>query len=130
LHSDHTLGYPDLIFSPWVLGRKEALEAYGPHGLKNMTAHIEKAWTEDVRIRRRGLEQANATGYRVNVHEIGRGISRRERYGHRVSGEAWDMERSLRVYVSDARSEDCAFGRYRAYRRSGEGLRWVRCVAA
>ncbi|HLB93154.1 MAG TPA: MBL fold metallo-hydrolase, partial [Terriglobales bacterium] len=21
LHSDHTLGYPDLIFSPWVLGR-------------------------------------------------------------------------------------------------------------
>src|SRR5512133_3189222 len=23
LHSDHTLGYPDLIFSPWVLGRKE-----------------------------------------------------------------------------------------------------------
>jgi ribonuclease BN (tRNA processing enzyme) len=37
LHSDHTLGYPDLIFSPWVLGRKEELEAYGPHGLKNMT---------------------------------------------------------------------------------------------
>src|ERR1035438_6092346 len=26
LHSDHTLGYPDLIFSPWVLGRREALE--------------------------------------------------------------------------------------------------------
>jgi ribonuclease BN (tRNA processing enzyme) len=70
LHSDHTLGYPDLIFSPWVLGRKEALMAYGPHGLKNMTSHIEKAWTEDVRVRRRGLEQANATGYKVNVHEI------------------------------------------------------------
>src|SRR5437879_3447845 len=26
LHSDHTLGYPDLIFTPWVLGRKEPLE--------------------------------------------------------------------------------------------------------
>ncbi len=37
LHSDHTLGYPDLIFSPWVLGRTEPLEAYGPHGLKKMT---------------------------------------------------------------------------------------------
>jgi ribonuclease BN (tRNA processing enzyme) len=78
LHSDHTLGYPDLIFSPWVLGRKEALEAHGPHGLKNMTSHVEKAWMEDVRIRRRGLEQANATGYKVNVHEIGPGVVYRD----------------------------------------------------
>jgi ribonuclease BN (tRNA processing enzyme) len=77
LHSDHTLGYPDLIFSPWILDRHEPLEAYGPRGLKKMTAHIEKAWAEDVRLRLRGLEEANATGYKVNVHEIdlrGRGV--------------------------------------------------------
>src|SRR5271156_2681942 len=74
LHSDHTLGYPDLIFSPWVLGRTEALEAYGPHGLKSMTSHIEKAWTEDINVRRRGLEQVNAPGYKVNVHEIRPGV--------------------------------------------------------
>ncbi len=78
LHSDHTLGYPDLIFSPWVLGRKEPLEAYGPHGLKNMTAHIEEAWSEDIRVRREGLEQANATGYQVNVHEIVPGVVYRD----------------------------------------------------
>jgi len=78
LHSDHTLGYPDLILSPWVLGRKEGLEAYGPRGLKSMTSHIEKAWTEDVRVRRRGLEQANATGYKVNVHEIQPGVIYRD----------------------------------------------------
>jgi ribonuclease BN (tRNA processing enzyme) len=78
LHSDHTVGYPDLIFSPWVLGRKEALQAYGPHGLKNMTAHIEKAWSDDVRVRRRGLEQANATGYKVDVHEIRPGVVYRD----------------------------------------------------
>ncbi len=71
LHSDHTLGYPDLIFSPWVLDRAEPLEAYGPPGLKRMTSHIEKAWAEDVHLRLRGLEAANATGYKVNVHEIG-----------------------------------------------------------
>ena len=78
LHSDHTLGYPDLIFSPWVLGRKEPLEAYGPRGLKRMTEHIEKAWAEDVRVRRQGLEQANASGYKVNVHEIGPGVVYRD----------------------------------------------------
>lgn len=70
LHSDHTLGYPDLIFTPWVLERAEPLEAYGPPGLKSMTQHIEKAWAEDVRLRLHGLEEANATGYKVNVHEI------------------------------------------------------------
>ena len=37
LHSDHTLGYPDLIFSPWVLGRSEPLEVFGPEGIKSMT---------------------------------------------------------------------------------------------
>ena len=74
LHSDHTLGYPDLIFSPWVLGRSEALESYGPRGLKGMTEHIEKAWKEDIAVRRRGLQQANATGYKVNVHEIRPGV--------------------------------------------------------
>lgn len=78
LHSDHTLGYPDLIFSPWVLGRAQPLEAYGPHGLKSMTDHVEKAWKEDVRVRREGLEQANATGYKVDVHEIKPGLVYRD----------------------------------------------------
>ena len=61
LHSDHTLGYPDLIFTPWVLDREEPLQAYGPRGLKAMTGHIEKAWKKDIQVRRRGLEQANAS---------------------------------------------------------------------
>jgi ribonuclease BN (tRNA processing enzyme) len=36
LHSDHTVGYPDLIFTPWVIGRKMALEVYGPKGIKDI----------------------------------------------------------------------------------------------
>jgi len=78
LHSDHTLGYPDLIFSPWVLGRDRPLEAYGPRGLRDMTSHIEKAWRDDVKVRREGLEQANASGYKVNVHEITPGVVYRD----------------------------------------------------
>ena len=74
LHSDHTLGYPDLIFSPWVLGRSEPLEAYGPRGLRRMTGHIEKAWEKDIHVRTTGLEQANLTGYKVDVHEISPGV--------------------------------------------------------
>ena len=40
LHSDHTVGYPDLIFTPWVIARKDTLNVYGPKGLKAMTDHI------------------------------------------------------------------------------------------
>lgn len=74
LHSDHTLGLPDLIFSPWVLGRTEHLNAYGPRGLKDMTSHILAAWAEDIKVRTEGLEHANRTGFQVDVHEIQPGV--------------------------------------------------------
>jgi ribonuclease BN (tRNA processing enzyme) len=74
LHSDHTLGYSDLIFSPWVLGRQEPLEAYGPTGLKAMTEHLLAAYSEDIAIRTEGLEHGNRTGYKVNAHEIKPGL--------------------------------------------------------
>src|ERR1051325_7744412 len=44
LHSDHTVGYADLIFTPWTLDRKEPLEVYGPRGIKAMTEHILAAY--------------------------------------------------------------------------------------
>src|SRR2546423_13964228 len=74
LHSDHTLGYPDLIFTPWVMRRKDPLEVYGPAGLKAMTDHLLAAYKEDIDIRTNGLEQGNRTGYKVNAHEIKPGI--------------------------------------------------------
>ncbi|MGH9466846.1 MAG: MBL fold metallo-hydrolase [Terriglobales bacterium] len=79
LHTDHTLGYPDLIFSPWVLGRKMPLEAYGPAGLKAMTAAIMQAWSVDIHVRTTGLEHASTTGYHVDVHEIQPGVVYRDR---------------------------------------------------
>jgi ribonuclease BN (tRNA processing enzyme) len=74
LHSDHTLGYPDLIFTPWVLERTDHLAAYGPSGLQDMTKNILAAWKKDIAVRTEGLEHANATGYMVDVHEIQPGV--------------------------------------------------------
>src|SRR6266436_4171248 len=37
LHADHTAGYPDLILTPWILGRRQPLDVYGPKGLAAMT---------------------------------------------------------------------------------------------
>lgn len=74
LHSDHTVGLADLIFSPWVLERVEPLQVYGPPGTKKMVDHIVAAYAEDIEIRIHGLEGANAHGYRVEVHEVQPGI--------------------------------------------------------
>jgi ribonuclease BN (tRNA processing enzyme) len=74
LHSDHTLGYPDLIFTSWVMGRTKPLAAYGPHGLRAMTDHILAAWAEDIDVRTNGLEKRTPGGYRVDVHEINPGV--------------------------------------------------------
>jgi ribonuclease BN (tRNA processing enzyme) len=70
LHSDHTIGYPDLILTPWVLERTEPLKVYGPKGLKSMTEHILQAYGQDLNERLNGLEPANRTGWRVEVNEI------------------------------------------------------------
>ena len=70
LHSDHTLGYPDLILTTWVMGRYDPLQVYGPVGLKKMTKHILAAWDEDIHMRIDGLEQQTTTGYKVAVHEF------------------------------------------------------------
>ena len=73
LHSDHTIGLPDVILSSWVLERTVPLELYGPPGTKAMVDHLLAAYSADIRNRLDGLEPANETGYRVNVHEIAPG---------------------------------------------------------
>ncbi|MEE9134013.1 MAG: MBL fold metallo-hydrolase [Gemmatimonadota bacterium] len=70
LHTDHTLGYADFIFTPWVLERDAPAEVYGPRGLEAMTGHLLAAYEEDIRVRIDGLEPVNTGGYRVNVHEV------------------------------------------------------------
>lgn len=78
LHSDHTLGYADLIFTPWVLGRKEPLKVWGPKGLRTMTDHLHAAYGRDLQERLQGKEPANPQGWRVDVKEIEAGILIRE----------------------------------------------------
>jgi len=70
LHSDHTVGLPDLMLTPWVLERHDPLEVYGPPGIKAMTDHLLEAYAEDIRIRQSGLEPEKSEGYKVNAHEI------------------------------------------------------------
>jgi ribonuclease BN (tRNA processing enzyme) len=78
LHSDHTIGLPDLMLTPWVIGRTAPLELYGPPGISAMAENLEKAYAEDIHVRTTGLEQGNTTGYKVNAHDIQPGVAYRD----------------------------------------------------
>src|ERR1700716_629407 len=80
LHSDHTVGYPDLIFTPWTVGRRFPLEVYGPKGIKAMTEHILEAYRVDIETRTNpdGNQRGFPEGHNVNAHEIGAGVIYRD----------------------------------------------------
>jgi ribonuclease Z len=76
LHSDHTVGYPDLIFSPWTLGRRVPIDVYGPPGIAAMTSHLMQAYRVDIETRTNadGNQHDFPEGHRVNAHEIKAGV--------------------------------------------------------
>jgi ribonuclease Z len=74
LHSDHTLGYPDLIFTTWLMGRRVPLAVYGPGGLREMTDRIMEAWHEELDVRVKGLERETRAYLRVETTEIAPGV--------------------------------------------------------
>jgi len=80
LHSDHTVGYPDLIFTPWTVGRPVPLEVYGPKGLKAMTEHILEAYRVDIETRTNpdGNQRGFPEGHNVNAHEVTAGVVYRD----------------------------------------------------
>ena len=70
LHSDHSAGLPDLILTPWVEGRDQPLQLYGPEGIADMASHVLQAYKADIRYRIDGLQPANDLGWRVNAHTL------------------------------------------------------------
>jgi ribonuclease Z len=74
LHSDHTLGLPDVVFTSWVMGRRAPLRVVGPPGTRRMTDHLVEAWREDIDVRTNGLERGVPDGWRVDVRETTGGV--------------------------------------------------------
>jgi ribonuclease BN (tRNA processing enzyme) len=74
LHSDHTVGYPDLIFTTWVQGRRAPIKAYGPPGLEAMTKYIMLAWQVDIDVRTKGLEHRDRNNHAVEAHDVQPGV--------------------------------------------------------
>ncbi|MGE0438847.1 MAG: MBL fold metallo-hydrolase [Gemmatimonadales bacterium] len=87
LHSDHTVGLPDLWLTGWLptpYGRRSApLGVWGPAGTADMTAAFGKAFAWDLDRRGRG-EGLPAAGAVLDAHDVQPGVVF-DRHGVRVT---------------------------------------------
>ena len=74
LHTDHTLGLADLIFTSWVMRRVRPFAVIGPPGTQRMVRSLGEAYAEDIRIRTEGLEHEVRDGWKVAVRETRGGV--------------------------------------------------------
>jgi ribonuclease Z len=72
LHSDHVIGVPDLMLTPWSAApeRKVPLEVRGPDGTRDMMRHLEEAFAFDIHMRRDVDESFSRDGIRMVAHDI------------------------------------------------------------
>ena len=78
LHSDHTIGLPDVIHTGWVDERAAPLRVFGPRGTRAMAEHLTAAWAEDIRIRTQGNQPHTNEGWRVAAEDVGAGVVYRD----------------------------------------------------
>lgn len=74
LHSDHTVGLPDLIHTGWVAERAAPLKVFGPKGTARMVEHLQQAWSEDILIRTTGRQPHTDEGWKVDATDISAGV--------------------------------------------------------
>ena len=74
LHSDHTVGIPDLWLTGWVMGRTSPLPVWGPEGTKAMMEHLQQAYAFDIHIRRDVDTKLPGAGAEVIAQDIAEGV--------------------------------------------------------
>ena len=70
LHSDHILGFSDILMTGWVYHRDSPLQIYGPEGMKNFVKNTLKAYEDDINVRIQDPENLDILGLQSNVVTI------------------------------------------------------------
>ena len=73
LHSDHTVGLPDLWLTGWLFGRARPLPLIGPAGTAQMAAHLTQAYAWDIATRLKD-ERLPSDGVRFEARDIAPGV--------------------------------------------------------
>ena len=74
LHSDHTIGLPDLWLTGWLHGRPQTpLRVWGPRGTVKMMEYLDRAFDYDIRIRLYD-DQPPPAGVVILAEDISEGV--------------------------------------------------------
>lgn len=105
LHSDHTMGLNDVMFTPWIEGRTVPLTVYGPPGTAHLARSIESGNREDIAERLASAGGPAPGAYRAMVHEIREGTvfedSRVSIRAFAVPHSAWKHAFGYRIRTPD-----------------------------
>ncbi len=105
LHSDHTVGLPDLIHTGRIAGRRGPLQVIGPPGTRRMVDHLTEAWREDIRIREGGLEPSKGPWWRTEGRDVRPGVVWRDSNltvtAFAVPHANWPLALGYRVEAAD-----------------------------
>lgn len=88
LHSDHTVGLPDLWLTGWLFGRARPLPLIGPAGTAAMAQHLTQAYAWDIATRSKD-ERLPPDGVRFDGRDVTPGVAW-DRDGIRVTAFAVD----------------------------------------
>ncbi|MGH7560465.1 MAG: MBL fold metallo-hydrolase [Gemmatimonadales bacterium] len=78
LHSDHTVGLPDLLHTGGLADRREPLRVFGPRGTSALARRLTEAWTEDIRIRTEGPQPHHPKAWVVEATDVEPGVVHRD----------------------------------------------------
>ena len=70
LHSDHILGFSDILMTGWVYHRKKPLNIFGPPGTINFVDSTIKSFEEDIKVRSLPPESLNVENLKSNIEII------------------------------------------------------------
>jgi ribonuclease BN (tRNA processing enzyme) len=105
LHSDHTVGLPDLVYSSWVLEREVPFRLFGPDGTEDMALHLDAAYRKDIELRLAGREPATPDGWRIEATDADEGVvyedDRVRVTAFRVPHTGWDEAFAYRFETAD-----------------------------
>lgn len=74
LHSDHTVGLPDVIYTSWVMERTAPFRVTGPPGTTRMIDKLAEAYSEDIAMRTNGLEKNVPNAWQVDARDVRPGV--------------------------------------------------------
>ena len=70
LHSDHILGFSDILMTGWVYHRQKPLNVFGPPGTTNFIDSTIKSFEEDIKVRSLPPEKLDANNLKSNIEII------------------------------------------------------------